>query len=167
MRRLLGYLTILFFILGIILPFALSLVPGFANVFEPIFCPSEEETLYLDEQMVYSGRINIQFQCVDEAGNRRDAGPIFAVFAFAWCWMPLLPLIGLIALSPTPEKPVEGSELSGGFVTMPQSTSSARMPANIDLTTRLAELKKAFDAGLITQAEYDQSRQDLLDKYTG
>jgi len=48
---------------------------------------------------------------------------------------------------------------------VPAADSPARTPAGPDLAEQLAQLKRAHDQGLITDAEYERKRQEILNRY--
>ncbi len=54
-----------------------------------------------------------------------------------------------------------GQSTFGTFSSQPKTTSSS----DDDLADRLQQLNEALNNGLITQEEYDQKRQDILDQF--
>jgi hypothetical protein len=159
MQRILLYLIVMLFVAGFAVAFVPFLVPGVAQALDPLICPGDE-TIALHQQSAARGGVNITFRCVDAEGNSREVGfaPYLILFT-AWCWLPLIPgVLWVVSVR------LQGDQSPQ---TASPAISTAARKANSTLTEKLQQLEDAYKAGLITQEQYEKSKQDLLDNLTG
>ncbi len=143
-----------FLVVGIILR---PVMPSFVHavidgVYDGLLCGADE-TYRQDPFLRGALRRNIvgngDAWCEDSAGQRRDISYSELNVAIA---LFTLPAVGGMFL------------LIRGAANLPVKSSSSTFTSSVggDLSSRLQELQNAYDKGLITGAEYQQTRANLL-----
>jgi hypothetical protein len=132
---------------------------------DPVVCP-EDDLQAVPRKEHFSDRhgtgFTLHVECVDEDGKVLKSnmeGLAFVTIAGA-AFVPIFVLMFFWMLIPRKSSPVELSDLQ----TSPQE-ERAPSGGKPGLTGKLEELAEARDAGLITEEEYDQKKQELLDKF--
>lgn len=158
MIRLLVFLIIILFIVGIALAFVPFLVPQVAQALTPILCPDGGAVKTIESPSSRGG-VSLSFQCV-EGRNTSEANPIGYLLLFtAWCWLPLIPEILLVMALISRGRARAATQVPN--VAEQVIKGSARgQPFN--LTDKLQQLEDARSAGKITDDEYRRAKVALL-----
>lgn len=158
-RRLLLGLVVLLFVTGIVVAFLPMFVPEADAIFQTTLCPSGSEVIRR-EQSANDGGIRVTYQCEDAQGVRAEPSILpFIVLYSAWCWLPLIPIVVLLLL-PRAKRPETVSIVQ-------TATPISAISSGDSLANKLKQLEEAYQAGLLTEAQYQQAKQEVLDNLTG
>lgn len=161
-----GILTIFIIAPALIMP--LDNAPLLKDIMQLAVCGSNETltAAYSTYSTPGTTSTSIDYTCVDKQENAREVGD--DMIKAAGIGYVVLFLIGLFTFmfgmqdagkqTRLPSAPVKSEKSSGG------SNRFTASDGHIPLAQRLQELKEAFHAGLITEAEYKAKRQELLDE---
>lgn len=147
--------------IGALLPLA---VTDIYRLTDPVVCP-EDDLHAVPRKEHFSDRhgtgFTLHVDCVDENGKaveKASVGLAFVTIAGA-AFVPIFLLVFFSMLIPAKSLPEEQSIL--------QMSSQEKPPPSkqSSLTGKLEELAEARDAGLITDEEYNQKKQELLDEF--
>lgn len=162
----------------IVLPSIVSLdkLPAVDSVIQVLFCKSGEtlKPSYSTYETPGTTTTSTDLQCVDSEGKGRDVSQDFLQAAFIGYLVTFLGGFVIVGIAqyfpsrqaePIPSPPQSFHEHHNAEAQVHmhhhepvnESTSS-----HLSLASRLVELKAARDAGLITQAEYDAKREEIL-----
>lgn len=146
---------------GALVPLA---VTDIYRLTDPVVCP-EDDLQAVPRKEHFSDRhgtgFTLHVECVDENGKAGEevTGLAFVTIAGS-VFVPLFVLMFFWMLIPRKSSPVE-PDIALHMPSQERPPSGGRS----DLTGKLEELAKARDAGLITDEEYEQKKQELLDKF--
>lgn len=162
----------------IVLPAVVPLyrLPVVKDVIQVLFCKSGEtlNASYSTYETPGTTTQSTDLQCVNRDGKGRDVSEDFIKAAFVGYLVTFLGGIAIVGIAqyfptrqtvPTPspaESFHENHNVAGYVPTHRHQSVGGGTSSHLPLTYRLTELKAALDAGLITQAEYDAKREELL-----
>jgi Short C-terminal domain len=152
----------------------LDSLPVVKTVIQALFCkPGETLTAsYSTFQTPGTTRQSTDLQCVNGDGPARHVGQDFIKAVFIGYLVTFLGGLAIVGIAqylptrqagPTPSQSFHENRSTEGHIhTYRHEPVSGGTASHLSLTYRLAELKSALDAGLITQAEYDAKRAEVL-----
>jgi hypothetical protein len=140
---------------------SLDSLPLVRDALNALLCEPEEHIV--GEQSVTSsqpGRTNFTMyvSCVDSAGRERSVQDPYMLYMVASFIVPFL--LGLFMTMFGAARGAASKVSAPGGSGSPSLFGGASNP----MTVRLRDLKTAYDSGLITAAEYDAKRRDILDQ---
>jgi len=164
----------IFIVLPAIVP--LNNLPIVDSVIQALFCKSGEtlNPSYSTYETPGTTTTSTDLQCVNSDGQGRDVSDDFIKAMFIGYLVTFLggiAIVGIAQYIPTRQ----GTSKTPAMQSFHDNHSAAEhvhthhhepisegTSSHLSLTYRLTELKSALDAGLITQAEYDAKRHELL-----
>jgi hypothetical protein len=151
-------------------------VPGILTVAQPLLCPDGQITSQNESRTDNSGTMTTYYaRCVSSTGEVRplDQFQTLAATTGLLC-IPMIIIVGIpLALLMRPAK-VEDALGAGVFGSgqIQPNPALQRQPGSMpdanqtNLNAKLKQLEEAYRAGLITDAEYNQRRKEILDHFT-
>ncbi len=170
-----AFVILFLFIIGPSM-FTIEDAPLLKNVLQTLACqPGENLTAsYSTYDTPTSTTRSTDLSCVDSGGNARDvSGNLIGIGAVGY-FVPFL--VGLFMTIIAGNQKKTSTSYTGNFIRVnsrntddfltptAQDYASAPEPDHKPLAQRLQELKDAYSAGLITEAEYKAKRAEVLEE---